>query len=640
MLRSHFGSRWPVLQSALLIAAMLVCLSALPSAAAVRAPNPDDDFTLREAMIRMRDGVKLHTIVLTPKAATDAMPILLMRTPYGAASYLEVKQATQLNSVLGASSAELHGYIFVYQDIRGLNGSEGKFVLARPPRGPFNTTQTDETTDAWDSIDWLVKNVRGTNGRVAIYGTSYAGWTSLMALLDPHPALKAAVPVNPAVDFWMGDDWFHNGAFRPAYAFEYVHGLETDSKEWTPVAFSDADTYTWWLNAGSPREIGVRYLDPKRHKYWTLLTTHPTYDAYWQNGALDKYLAKSTARLVPTMHVHGLFDQEDIYGAPAAYAAMEPRDKKNDLNFLVAGPWYHGQNWGAGDHLGAMHWDEETARRWREDVLAPFLAHHLKDAPASSLAPVKVFNTGTRRWETFTAWPDAPGTVARSLYLQPNHSVDWHAPAAPPGTADAFVSDPTKPVPYQPRPVRRIYDDEAGYAAWRAWLVADQRFVDGRPDVLTYVSEPLTSAVTVRGTVSARLFAETTGSDADWVVKLIDVFPAQDAAEPDMGGYEFMITGNVLRGRYREGFDVAKAIEPNKALEYRFDLPQVNHTFRPGHRIMVQVQSSWFPLYDRNPQTFVPSIMEAKTSDYRVATHRVHVSADLASRLDLRTDSP
>lgn len=628
------GLRGP--RSLFLFACLLICCS--PPQAAVREPVVDDDFTLREEMIPMRDGVKLHTLILTPKQKAGPLPMLLDRTPYGAAGRLRTKQRTSMHAILGPGLAELDGYIFVFQDIRGRNGSQGEFLLARPVRGPFNTTQTDEATDAWDTIDWLVKNVADNNGRVGIYGTSYDGWTSLMALLEPHPALRAAVPVNPAVDFWMGDDWFHNGAFRVPYAFEYVSGIETDANGWTPFPFSQYDTYTWWLQAGSPREIGERYFDPKRHKYWTVLTTHPTYDGYWSNGALDKLLVKSTAQLVPTMHVLGLFDQEDIYGAPASYAALEPRDRANDLNFLVAGPWFHGQNWAAGDRLGSLSWNEDTARRWREQMLAPFLAHYLKGAPAHRLAPIVAFNTGTRRWEQFTAWPQPPGTKPRNLYLQPGNGVTWQAPTAERGTADSFVSDPAKPVPYQPRPIRRIYDDEAGHAAWRSWLVADQRFVDGRPDVLSYVSEPLREPVTVRGAVTARLFAETTGSDADWVVKLIDVFPDQDAAEPELSGYQFMISGDVLRGRYRTGFEEARPIAPGKALEYRFRLPQVNHTFKRGHRIMVQVQSTWFPLYDRNPQTFIPSLMDVKAADYRPATHKIHTSADHASRLELQVE--
>jgi uncharacterized protein len=632
LLRADFKS----LRALFLAMGLFLCCGQL--LAAVREPTVDDDFVLREEMIPMRDGVKLHTLLLVPKVTAGPLPMLLSRTPYGAAARLRVTQRTGLQSVLGSAYAELDGYIFVFQDVRGRNGSEGEFVLARPVRGEFNSTQTDETTDAWDTVDWLVKNVANNNGRVGIYGTSYDGWTSLMALLDPHPALRAAVPVNPAVDFWMGDDWFHNGAFRVPYAFEYVRAIETEANGWTPFPFSQYDTYTWWLNAGSPREIGQRYLDPKRHKYWTTLTSHPNYDAYWQSGALDRHLRKSNAKLVPTMHVLGLFDQEDIYGATASYAALEPRDAANDRNFLVAGPWFHGQNWGAGDHLGSIRWNEETALRWRQQMLAPFLAQYLKDGPPHRVAPIEAFNTGSRRWEQFTAWPKVPGTQPKNLYLQAGNHVAWQVPAAKRGSADAFISDPAKPVPYQARPVRRIYDDETGYAAWRSWLVADQRFVDGRPDVLTYTSEPLTQAMTVRGAVTANLFAETTGSDADWVVKLIDVFPDQDPAEPDLSGYQLMISGDVLRGRYRAGFTEAKPITPNQALEYRFRLPQVNHTFKPGHRIMVQVQSTWFPLYDRNPQTFVRDLMDVRPGDYRPATHKIHTSADHPSHLQLQVE--
>lgn len=608
--------------------------------AAVRVANPDDNFTLREAMIPMRDGVELHTLILIPKDAKQALPMLLTRTPYGAAGSLAVKERTSMHAVLDKKVAELEGYIFVFQDIRGRNGSGGEFVLQRPPKGEFNNTNTDETTDAWDTVDWLVKNVPGNNGRVGIFGTSYSGWTTLMALLDPHPALKVAIPVNPAVDFWMGDDWFHNGAFRPAYAFEYVHALQSDANSWTPFAFNHYDTYVWWLNAGSPDQIGQRYLDPSKHLYWWQLTQHPTYDAYWQASALDPLLKKSRAALVPTMHVHGWFDQEDIYGAPAAYSAMEARDTGNDRNYFVAGPWFHGQSWGTGDRLGALVWDQDTAKRWREDMLAPFLGQYLRDGASHKVAPVEVFNTGTHRWEKFTAWPLPPATQARSLYLQPGHSVSWQAPTASKGTGDSYVSDPAKPVPYQQRPIRRIYDDPVGYPAWRTWLVADQRFVDGRPDVLTYVSEPLQQSVTVRGAVTARLFAQTTGTDADWVVKLIDVYPDQDASQYDMSGYQFMVSGNILRARFREGFTEARPVAANRPLEYSFELPQVNHTFKPGHRLMVQVQSSWFPLYDRNPQKFLPSIMAVQPGDYQVATQTIHTSKDYPSQVELSVAVP
>ncbi len=457
-----------------------------------------------------------------------------------------------------------------------------------------------------------------------------------MALLDPHPALKAAVPVNPMVDGWIGDDWFHNGAFRQAFAFEYVHLMETDPKTPMPFAFSHYDTYSWWLEAGSPVALGKRYLDPDKHRFWTVLTENPDYSAYWRRGAVDRLLEESTARLVPTLHVHSWFDQEDIYGAPAAYEAMKRRDTSNSLIYFAAGPWHHGQSWGASERLGAVPWTADAARHWRENELAPFLAHYLKDSPAHGAAPVSVFNTGSRRWERLDSWPLAKGCKPRALYLGPGTGLSWKAP--PEGSVLAYVSDPAKPVPYQPRPVRRALDDEVDASTWRTWHVADQRFVDGRPDVLTYTSDPIEEPVTVRGTVTVKLFAETSGSDADWVVKLIDTFPDIDAADPEMGGYQLMISGEVLRGRYREGFEQPQAIAANEVLEFTIRLPQVNHTFRNGHRLVVQVQSTWFPLYDRNPQRFVPSIMDAKPDEYQSAAHRIHSGAGFPSRIEVQVD--
>jgi uncharacterized protein len=600
-----------------------------------RQPSPDDDFDLRELMIPMRDGVELHTWVLSPKETRSDLPILLMRTPYDAAKRMGTAHRTVLHAVLGGSFAELPGYIFAFQDIRGRHGSGGVFEINRPPRGEFNRTATDETTDAWDTIEWLVKNVPANNGRVAIHGTSYEGWTALMALLDPHPALKVAIPTSPLVDGWIGDDWFHNGAFRLPYAFEYVYSMGSDAKSAALFPYSHYDTYTWWLKAGSPVEVGRRYLDEERHRFWKVLTDNPAYSPYWRAMAVDRLLRESTAKLIPTLHVHGWFDQEDIYGAPAAYAAMKARDHSNDLVYFVAGPWRHGQSWTHGSSLGAVGWSEDTAQRWREDQLAPFLEHYLKDGPAHRVPPVSVFNTGSRRWESLDAWPAPTGTQPRSLYLAPGSMLSWHVPEAPQGTAEAYMSDPAKPVPYQPRPVRRTLRDDLEPAAWQTWLAADQRFVDGRPDVLTFVSPPLEEKLTVRGAITARLFAETTGTDADWIVKVIDAFPDLDGAEPRMSGYQLMIAGEILRGRYRRSFEQPEAITPDRALEYLIRLPQVNHTFRPGHRLVVQIQSTWFPLYDRNPQRFVPAIMDATAEDYQPATHRIHTNAVHASRIEL-----
>lgn len=618
-----------------LLAALLVAILLLQTAAApLREPNADDDFTLREVMLPMRDGVKLYTIILTPKNAKGDLPILLQRTPYEASATMGAKAHPDLNAVLGPRFAELPGYIWVFQDIRGRYKSEGDYSHNRPLRGPLNDTPTDESTDAWDSIEWLVRNVEGNNGRVGIYGTSNPGWLVLNALIGPHPALKAAVPVNAVGDLWMGDDYFHNGAFRLSFAVEYLYRMGTRADAQLAMAFNHHDLYSWFLKAGSAGDIDARYFD-KRQAFWKLALEHPAYDAYWQAKAMPPLLSAAKTNSVPTLNVHGWFDQEDIYGAPATYKVMEKSDTSNDRNFFSAGPWYHGQSWGNGENIGAMRWSEDTARRWREDVLAPFLAHYLKDGPAHGVAPATVFETGSNRWRRFDAWP--PRQVeARKLYLGAGNSLVWAAPGGE--GSDSYISDPAKPVPYQPRPIRRIVGDADGLAGWRSWLTMDQRFVDGRPDVLTYVSPPLEEPLTLRGTILAHLQAATSGTDSDWVVKVIDVFPDDNPDDDRLGGYQFMVAGDILRGRYRESFSTPRPIAANRPLGYELRLPQVNHRFRRGHRLMVQIQSSWFPLYDRNPQHFVPSIMHAKPSDYRAATQTIYRSARYPSYLELPVD--
>jgi putative CocE/NonD family hydrolase len=624
----------------LVTAALWMLFAAFPAAYAadgkslpLRIPTSADDFVMQETMIPMRDGVKLYTIIVRPRQAAGPQAILLLRTPYDAGGRMAATHRTRMQAMLGPAYAELPGYIWVFQDIRGRFKSEGEYQAFRPLRGPFNATATDHTTDGWDTIEWLVKNVPENNGRVGVLGTSYEGWLVLTSLLDPHPALKAAVPVNPMVDIWMGDDAFHNGAFRAGFILEYMYRMEIQTDKQRALPHDQYDLYTWWLRQGSIRDLQKTLL-PKASLFGQIVD-RPAYDAYWQDAAIDRRLAQSKAPLVPTLHVHGWFDQEDIYGAPAAYAALEARGRNNDLNFFTAGPWHHGENWAKGGQLGPLDWSEATGRRWRADVLAPFLAHYLQGASAHHLANATVFNTGTDRWETNDSWPKASGTQQRNLYLAAGKSLAWQAPLEKSGAVDRYISDPASPVPYQPRPIRSYYTDDPNRDDWRIWHVIDQRFVDGRPDVLTYVSEPLAQPVTVRGDVTARLFAESTGTDADWVVKLIDVYPDQDAAEAQMSGYQLMISGEIFRGRYRDSFSAPKAIEPNRALEYRIRLPQVNHTFKAGHRLMVQVQSSWFPLYDRNPQTFVPSIMDAQPAQYRPATHSIHRSAAHASRIEL-----
>ncbi len=340
---------------------------------------------------------------------------------------------------------------------------------------------------------------------------------------------------------------------------------------------------------------------------------------------------------MPTLHVHGLWDQEDIYGSPAVYGALEAHDRGNDRNFFAAGPWYHGQHFADGSRLGSLKFDEDTAKRFREDVLEPFLRKFLKGEDVDAPSPATVFETGTNRWRRFDRWP--PAVETRRLYLQPGGRLAFEPPAVSAASATEYVSDPAKPVPYAPRPQWGFdYDNPPVIAAWRRWLVEDQRFVDGRPDVATWVSEPLAAPLSVRGPVNAKLFAETTGSDADWVVKLIDVFPDDATEGLDMSGFQLMVSADIFRGRYRESLEEPRPLAPGVALPYAIPLPHANHTFRPGHRLMVQVQSSWFPLYDRNPQTFVPSIMTAAPESYRAQRHRVHHAPAHATHLELLVD--
>ncbi len=612
---------------------LLGLMGFLGAAGAHHEPNPRDDFTVREAMVPMRDGVKLFTLILVPKAATTALPILLERTPYDASRALSTSSTRLL--VTRGSRYVGSGYIHVVQDIRGRFKSGGDFAMYRVPRGAFNKSTTDETTDAWDTIDWLVKNVPGNSGKVGIWGTSYPGWLVLAALRDPHPALAAAVPANPVVDVWKGDDWFHWGAFRIGYAFDYIYSMETNRDSSVQYPYETRDLYSWLLPIGSAELLGRR-LDG-RHKMWARLMQQPSYGPYWRDCAADRWF-DAPKRLVPTLHIHGLWDQEDIYGAPAAYAALERHDRDNNRNYFAIGPWYHGAHYDEGSGLGGLRFEEDTATRFRQDVLSPFLRAFLKDdgAAQKSLAPVSAFLTGRNRWQRLAAWPPAGET--RRLYLQTDGALSFSPPTVPAGHSE-YVSDPQKPVPNAPRPHLGFdYDTPDSIHAWRRWLAEDQRFVDGRPDVLTWVSAPLDAPLTLRGPVLAKLFAETTGSDADWVVKLIDVFPDEDLPPLTRSGYQLMLSADIFRGRYRESLDEPKPLAENTVLAYSIPLPVVNHTLLPGHRLMVQVQSTWFPLYDRNPQTFVPSIMRAPASAYRAQRHRIHHSTGAPTHLELLVD--
>jgi putative CocE/NonD family hydrolase len=608
---------------------------ALPSETPAKFEPTYDGFdhVRRKVEIPMRDGVKLHTVILIPKGAKNA-PILLTRTPYDADGLTTHSDSNQLGpNLFGYDNATdvivEGGYIRVVQDIRGKYGSEGDYVMNRPLRGTLNPTTVDHATDTYDTIDWLVKNVPESNGKVGILGISYDGFLPLMALVDPHPALKVSVPMNPMVDGWMGDDWFHNGAFRQQ-GMSYIYGQEAtrknDEKWWT----SHFDDYDMFMESVSAGELGRRR-GLEQVGFWRKLLEHPSYDAFWRDQAVDKILA-ARPLTVPVMLVHSLWDQEDIYGAIAVYGAIEPKDTGNDKVFLVLGPWHHGQEIRDGSTLGALKFNSDTAMTFRREVLRPFLDHYLKDdAPAMDIAPVTAFETGTNTWRRLTTWPAgcASGCSVRPtpLYLHAEGRVSFAQPAEDAPAFDEYVSDPARPVPFRPRPIDN--------GSWSRWLVDDQRETSGRPDVAVFTSAVLTEPVKIAGQPHVNLLASTSGTDSDWVVKLIDVYPDQVAAQPNMGGYQLMVSADIFRGRYRESLETPKALAPNEPLQYKFALPTANHVFLPGHRIMVQVHSSWFPLYDRNPQKFVPNIFWAKAADYQKATQRIYHTPENASFIEL-----
>jgi putative CocE/NonD family hydrolase len=598
-------------------------------------PTADYDYVKRDVMIPMRDGVKLHAVIVIPKGAQHA-PIILTRTPYSATGPTERMASPHMLGILGDADAEFaaRGYIRVYEDVRGKYGSEGDYVMTRELRGPLNDTAVDHSTDAWDTIDWLVKNVPESNGRVGMIGSSYGGFTVLMGLIHPHPALRAAVPECPMVDGWKGDDWFHNGAFRQTN-FDYIYAQTTERGAGKQIPRGVLDDYQLFLRLGSAGAF-ARHFGIDQLPFFQKLSEHPAYDEFWRGQALDQILATQPVA-VPTLFVASLWDQEDMYGGVHAYAAMKQHDGEQRV-FMVLGPWRHSGINGDGTTLGPLKFDGDTALQARREVIEPFFAEYLKDdAPRAGIAPVTVFETGTNLWRRLPAWPlSCPSGCASKpapLYLQPHFGLSFSAPPAR-GAApfDEYVSDPAKPVPYIPRPVQ--FTDRDG---WRRWLLSDQRSVDGRPDVLTYVSEPLSAPLHIGGAPMVNLFAATSGTDSDWVVKLIDVYPDEvpSDAGPHMGGYQLGVAMDIFRGRYRQSASRPSAIPAGKVERYRFALPQVNHVFLPGHRLMVQVQSSWFPLYDRNPQTYVDNIFFARPEDYSRATQRVFHAAGAASFIDL-----
>jgi putative CocE/NonD family hydrolase len=590
-------------------------------------PGAQPQFVRREASIPMRDGVNLHAVLIIPAdpaPTAGTYPIVLDRTPYSADKSTGAGTvAAWPEAILTPLSAELirAGYIVAFEDVRGKFGSQGDYVMTRPLKGPLNPTAVDHSTDAWDTIDWLVKHVPESNGRVATIGTSYDGFTALMSLVDPHPALKASVPINPMVDVWKGDDWFHNGAFRQEM-ISYVYGqtaARQSDESWFASRSDDYSTYLAYGSAGAyARALGMEQLP-----FWRRLTEHPAYDEYWQDQAVDRIFAAHSLT-VPTLIVGSEWDQEDIYGAPALFAAVKAHDNGNA--HLVLGPWHHGEANFAGNSVGPIDWGSDTARWFRQNLLLPFLAEHLKGAPPANIARVTAFAAGPNQWQGLPDWPPAcaRGCAAAltPLHLAAGNRLSFAAPAT--AGSESYISDPARPVTYRRRPSLSPW---AAGSTWQTWLADDQRFAEARPDVLTYETGPLSQPLHLAGTPLVHLLASTSGTDSDWVVKLIDVYPAHDRLKPGLSGYEFAIAMDIFRGRYRTDPAHPAPLAANVPLTYEFALPQVDYVVEPGHRLMVQVQSSWFPLYDRNPQTSVPNIFFAKRSDYRAARQTIFTGA-------------
>ena len=579
------------------------------------------EYICEQASIPMRDGVHLHAVILRPAQIDPAetLPFLIDRTPYGVSAW----DSADINRVKPELAAS--GYIFVFEDVRGRYGSEGTFVMNRPlaPNGGG----IDETTDTRDTIDWLLANVPANNGRVGVYGVSYDGFLATMAGIHAHPAVKAISPQAPMTDVWLGDDFFHNGAFRQTYGFDYVQQMEAQRTDARVDVHQD--TFDFFLKhvnfAGAASAAHMEKLPTAQ-----AFLAQPAYTGFWRDMAVQPHLASMT---VPTLEVGGFWDQEDMWGPQAQYATLRKQDPTRPA-YLVLGPWNHGGWEGTGKTLGSdyghLDFGQPTGTEYRKEIEFPFFERYLKDRPGFDLANTASFRTGVDKWQRYAAWPPTSITRPARLYLEPGRQLSFTAPRPGPSTvAAAYISDPADPVPYRHRPIQSTY---APGSKWYTWLVEDQRFVTTRHDLASFTTQPLDHDVTVTGEVFADLFASTTGTDADWVVKLIDVYPGDIPAE---AGYELMVADEIFRARYRRSFQKPEPLTPNHVDEYRFSLHAADHTFLKGHRIMVEVQSTWFPLYDRNPQSFVPNIMIAPKKAYKAETMTIYSSPQYPSAIEV-----
>lgn len=576
-------------------------------------------------MIPMRDGIRLFTVVITPVQNIKPCPILMQRTPYGADIPGPDDSPFPVGLMGNFVPMAKEGYIFVFQDIRGKFKSEGAFEMNRPLYHLIDKNKTDESTDAYDAIDWLIKNIKDNNGNVGINGVSYPGYLALDASVDPHPALKASSPQASPADMFLGDDFHHNGAFRLSYGFEYSYMVENDKLSNSSYPFPQYDLFNWYLQLGSLKNVNEKYFKG-RLAAWNDFTKHPNYDDYWKRQSTLTYIQKPQ---IPIMHVGGYFDQEDMNGPQIMYQHLEKRDSLN-RNFIVLGPWNHGGWEGPkGDSLGQISFGSNTSV-WFKTLEKKWFDYWLKGIGDGKFAEANCFQTGSNKWMTYNSWP--PGNAElKKLYAAADRKASFTKPLSVNG-AISYISDPFSPVPYRTLPIEATYGEGS---RWFTWHVEDQRFVTTRPDVISFLMDSLKDDLTVTGDIVAHLFASTTGTDADFIVKLIDVYPDIDIASKKMSGYQLPIAMEVFRGRFRKSFEKPMPLAPGKIEEFIIDLHDINHTFLKGHHLMIQVQSTWFPIIDRNPQKFVPNIFEAEENDFIKATETIYCNQQYPSYIEL-----
>ena len=576
-------------------------------------------------MIPMRDGIKLFTVILAPVNISNTIPILIQRTPYGANIPLKDNEIVPVTNNFQFANMAKDGYIFVFQDIRGKYKSEGKMEIHQPLIHATQKGAIDESTDTYDTVDWLIKNVSNNNGKAGIVGISYPGWLALVGAVDPHPALKASSEQACMSDLFLGDDFHHNGAFRLSYGMEYTYEVEHDPTTDSDFPFTQFDNYDWYIKLGSLKNVNEKYFH-NSIPTWNNFVKHPNYDAFWQKNSPLNYIKYPQ---IPQLHVGGYFDQEDLNGPQLMYEHMEKKDSFS-RNFIVLGPWNHGQ-WGRakGDSLGKISFEKNTGIDFRE-LQKKWFDYWLKNIGDGKFDEATCFQTGTNIWKTYTTWPPKEATI-KNLYAAENNKCSFAKPNAGKGSI-SYISDPSKPVPYRIQPIEATYGPGS---RWRTWHVEDQRFVYSRPDVISFTMDSLTDDLTVTGKIIAHVFASTTGSDADWIVKLIDVYPDFDTKSLLMSQYQLPVAMEVFRGRFRKSFEKPEALIPNKPEEFVINLHEINHVFKKGHKLMIQIQSTWFPVIDRNPQKFIPNIFDAKESDFTKQTHTIYFSSQYPTHIEL-----